>query len=115
MALLEGVLRLAAVNGSFGHGEALRAALGISEQTTAAWAREQWGREVDERVLVTALVLGSLRRQFGEERETWGLVAEKAMAWLRGREPEWVSATIPDVEALITAAAAPLPSESVSL
>jgi len=99
---LESVLRLAAFDGSFSYCAAMDSLLNLDRNAILAWARQRWGRNVDERVLVTALILGLLRSRFIDEWETWGLVAEKAIAWLNAQGSCWQEPVVPDVDTLVT-------------
>lgn len=102
------LLRLAAFNGSFTYSAELRALTGIEQQALETWATEQWSTPVDSDVLVTALVLSLLTRDFADQRTTWELVGYKAMAWLQAQSQQWSCASINSVESLLTMAASRL-------
>jgi hypothetical protein len=106
MATLETLLCLSASNGSFDLSAGLQNLLAISEGSIVSWAA-QWStadQQPSMRTLTTALVIAYLRIHFPKEKETWDLVASKAVAWLRSQEDEWLCASIQSEEALIAAA-----------
>jgi hypothetical protein len=85
----------------------------VTDESLRAWAFE-FGISIE--VLLTALVLVYLRREFPKEKSTWILVAQKSMKWLGNQEHAWKAEALPDVEALISKAACALMiSCSVSL
>lgn len=111
MDKLKRLLCLSAANGSFVPSEAVLALMCVSEAAISVWAAA-WGdadRQPSSRILVTALVLAYLRREFPNEKSTWGLLAEKSTQWLGKQENDWKNTATEDVEALIMVAAGLLP------
>jgi len=93
MKTLEGLLCLAAANGSFRR--TAQSVLGVKDESICAWAAE-FGTSTE--ILLTALVLAYLRSEFPKEKDTWTLVACKSKAWLVKQESEWKTEAIKDVE-----------------
>jgi len=112
---LEFVLRLAAFDGSFSYCKELHPFLNLDEGAILVWSQEKWGREVEDRILVTALILGLLRIRCGGMKVIWVLVAEKAVAWLTAQGPWWQNAIMPDTEALVEEASARLQAASLAI
>jgi len=112
MANLEAVLRLSAADGSFCHSAKLEGATGISQQMLERVTQELLGKSgspMQDRVLVTALVIAYLRKEFASERATWHLVAEKSACYLNSRIRDWRHSTLESLEDLISKAAGFLP------
>eukprot|EP00928_Gymnodinium_smaydae_P079761 TRINITY_DN63614_c0_g1_i1.p1 TRINITY_DN63614_c0_g1~~TRINITY_DN63614_c0_g1_i1.p1 ORF type:complete len:784 (+),score=103.83 TRINITY_DN63614_c0_g1_i1:94-2445(+) len=104
MGQLEALLRLARFDGSFTHSPELQALTGIEKQGHA-WANQHWGRPVSEDAFVTARVLAHLETAFSRERQSWGLVAEKARSWLHAQQSACNNGGCKTVAELIAAAA----------
>jgi len=96
MKALESLLLLAAANGSFK--PAAQPILGIKDASMCKWATEL---STTTDILLTALVLAHLRRDFPDEKEAWSLVECKSLAWLQKQDHAWKN----DIEALISHAA----------
>jgi hypothetical protein len=109
LEFLETLLCFARFNGSFAYSQELGALIGIEQQNIATWSKEQWGRPVAQDVLVTALVLSCLARDFSGQRATWELVGSKATEWLRTQEQEWCCANIKSIDTMVAAATLQLP------
>eukprot|EP00746_Dinoflagellata_sp_MGD_P102942 gnl/MRDRNA2_/MRDRNA2_42344_c0_seq1.p1 gnl/MRDRNA2_/MRDRNA2_42344_c0~~gnl/MRDRNA2_/MRDRNA2_42344_c0_seq1.p1 ORF type:complete len:899 (+),score=162.08 gnl/MRDRNA2_/MRDRNA2_42344_c0_seq1:98-2794(+) len=95
MKALENLLCFAAANGSFK--PAAQSILGLKDESITAWAVEL---SITTEILLTALVLGYLRRDFPGEKDTWSLVECKSVAWLQKQDHLWRN----DIEALISKA-----------
>jgi len=107
MAKLETILRLSAADGSFSHSAKLEGATGISGQMLERCAQEllgQSGSQMRDRLLVTALVIAYLRKEFASEKATWHLVTEKSACYLKSRITDWRRPTLESVEDLIAKA-----------
>jgi len=107
MAKLEVVLRLSAADGSFSQSPKLEGATGISGQMLERCARElfgQSGSQMQDQVIVTALVVAYLHKEFVSEKATWHLVAEKSACYLDSRISDWKQPSLQSVEDLIAKA-----------
>lgn len=107
--VLEKLLRLSAANGCFALTKELTGILRISDATIHSWSKDFGIHQPSTNVLVTALVLAYLRREFPKETDIWVLVGSKSLAWLQNQEKEWKTEVIQHVEALLSSAAKTLP------
>merc|ERR1712194_401807 len=110
IAKLEEVLALSAASGYFDHSAKLEALTSIQSELTEQWKQADWhGRTIPDRILVTALLLALLRRDFQAEEALWQIFASKATRWLSERQAEWQTDQIDDVSSLVGAALQWLP------